>query len=710
MNSFINNTLSVPLGYLFLFCVNLLHSYGLAIVMFSLITKVCLLPLNVWVHKNSIRMIKIKPELNEINAQYINDKDRASELTLQLYKKEHYRPLAGLLPMLVRFPLVIGLVQVIYHPLQHMLHLDPELINGFMNVARTILQTEELGSAGQIKVLELLKNAQYLPLFEAVSVPGVDTAAAITAMRSLDFNFLGMSLSAVPTLFAPEISTCIPWLSGITAFTLSFCQNKVNVLQKEAPFIQRWGVAAFMTVFNLYIALLVPAGVGFYWILGTVLAIVSLFIMNAVIPPRKYIDYPALEKSKEHLATAKALHNASKPTAEDKRRAREDYKRFIKGTEPKQLVFYSESSGFYKYFRRLIESLLATGEVTIHYVTSDPRDQVFQKKDPRFLPYYIDNNRLITLFMMMDADMMIMTMPDLDTFHLKRSYVRKDIEYIYMYHGLVAGKATLRKDATAAYDTLFLSNALQRMDKEAMAKNTGAKLQNLVDFGYSVIDDMYEKVQEMKATQEKGDRPRILIAPSWQPDNILESCLGTVLAQLSDKGYDITIRPHPQYIRRFGPRLEQIKADVAPYLGEHCRFEMDFSSNATVYMADVLMTDWSGIAYEYALSTERPVLFIHTPQKVVHELSEEEITGIQMPDMRMLLGRDLQPDSLTETLAPTVADFLENADAYVQQVRAVRSQYLYNFGCSEKAGTEYILRRLKEFEAIRKEQEAELAV
>ena len=78
--------------------------------------------------------------------------------------------------------------------------------------------------------------------------------------------------------------------------------------------------------------------------------------------------------------------------------------------------------------------------------------------------------------------------------------------------------------------------------------------------------------------------------------------------------------------------------------------------------------------------------------------------------MRMLLGRDLQPDSLTETLAPTVADFLENADAYVQQVRTVRSQYLYNFGCSEKAGTEYILRRLKEFEDIRKKQEAELAV
>ncbi len=74
--------------------------------------------------------------------------------------------------------------------------------------------------------------------------------------------------------------------------------------------------------------------------------------------------------------------------------------------------------------------------VIIHYVTSDPKDQIFElaKERPRLRPYYIGENRSITLFMKLDVDIMVMTVPDLENFHHKRSYVRKDIEYIYMFH------------------------------------------------------------------------------------------------------------------------------------------------------------------------------------------------------------------------------------------------------------------------------------
>lgn len=708
MNSFINNTISIPLGYLFKFCVDIFKNFGLAILVYTILTKVILIPLNIWVHKNSIRMIKIKPELNEINAQYMSDPDKVSELTLQLYKRENYHPLAGIFPMLIQIPLVLGLVQVIYHPLQHLLHLDSGLIASFLEVAKNILGTEELGSGAQIRVIDLIKNAEYLPLFQAVSVSGADTASAIASIQELSFKFLGISLSATPKLFAPEVITIIPWLSGATAFLLSWAQNKINCLQKEASFFERWGMALFLTGFSLYVAAAVPTGVGFYWILGNVLAIVVLVFNNTVFPPSRYIDYDALEKSKEHLAIAKQLHKKSKPTKEDKARAKADYKRFTDDKEPKQIVFYSESSGFYKYYRRLIEALLDSGKVTIHYVTSDPKDAVFKMDNPRFKPYYIDNNRLITLFMLVDADIMVMTMPDLESFHLKRSYVRKDMEYIYMYHGLLSGRGTLRDHALDAYDTLFFSEKNQRENFIVYAKKAGLPERNFVNFGYSVIDDMSEKVKELRAAEAPHECPRILIAPSWQADNILESCLPVVLEQLSKKKFDITIRPHPQYIRRFAPRLEQIKSDCAKYLGEHCRFEMDFSSNETVYTADVLMTDWSGIAYEYALSTERPVLFIHTPKKVVGEESAKEAAATSGPDMRNLLGRDLMPATLSETLLPTVESFIADAGAYREEICSVRSEYLYNFGCSEKAGCEYILKRLEEFEKVRREQEAEL--
>ena len=78
--------------------------------------------------------------------------------------------------------------------------------------------------------------------------------------------------------------------------------------------------------------------------------------------------------------------------------------------------------------------------VVIHYVTNDPNDQIFAiaKETPQIHPYYISMKKAITLFMKMDADMVVMTTPDLDNYYLKRSYVRKDIEYVYVPHGMAS--------------------------------------------------------------------------------------------------------------------------------------------------------------------------------------------------------------------------------------------------------------------------------
>ena len=79
----------------------------------------------------------------------------------------------------------------------------------------------------------------------------------------------------------------------------------------------------------------------------------------------------------------------------------------------KKLMFYSEKNGFYKYYKDVIEYILAHSDIVIHYVTSDPNDDVFSRTDGRIVPYYVDDNRLIPLMMKADADMVVMTMPDL---------------------------------------------------------------------------------------------------------------------------------------------------------------------------------------------------------------------------------------------------------------------------------------------------------
>ena len=107
---------------------------------------------------------------------------------------------------------------------------------------------------------------------------------------------------------------------------------------------------------------------------------------------------------------------------ENAKREKADYKKFF-SIRNKHLVFYSERSGFYKYYKEIIEYILAKTTVAIHYVTNDPNDIVFElaKDNPRLKPYYIGVKKCITLMMRLEADVVVMTTPDLDNYYIKRT-------------------------------------------------------------------------------------------------------------------------------------------------------------------------------------------------------------------------------------------------------------------------------------------------
>ena len=170
------------------------------------------------------------------------------------------------------------------------------------------------------------------------------------------------------------------------------------------------------------------------------MAIIQMYILNAVIKPSKYVDYKRLEESRKQLNELQNVGNARKEKRprEYKEKEKKDYKRFFSVVN-KHLVFYSEGRGFYKYYAGIIQYLLKNTNITVHYVTSDPEDSVFdlEKENKHFRAYYIGENKLIPLMMKLEADVVVMTMPDLENFHIKRSYIKNDIEYIYVPHGKI---------------------------------------------------------------------------------------------------------------------------------------------------------------------------------------------------------------------------------------------------------------------------------
>ncbi|MDD6023379.1 MAG: membrane protein insertase YidC [Oscillospiraceae bacterium] len=697
--SLINTCIGIPLGWIMYLCYRLLKSYGLAILLFTLISKVILLPLSIVVQKNSIKMIRLQPEINRITIKHFGDKDTITDETMALYKREKYSPALGMVPMIIQIILVLGLINVIYNPMQHLMHVPVDVCNQLVTATASLLGVQELGSGAQLKVMEAMCSPANLDYYMGLNLPGVDMAALIEAAKVIDTQFLGINLAKVPPLLPISLLSMVPLLSCLSTYLLCWAQNRDNVLQKEQGFLGRWGVTIFTVAFSTYFTFLVPAGVGVYWIVSNVFAIGNLYLMNALYQPKKYIDYEALESSKTELSALKAKEDQRKKALEPyKKQEKEDYKRFLDNKEPKQLVFYSEGSGFYKYFAGMIDYVLKNSDVVIHYITSDPQDAVFQMNEPKLKPYYIGEMRLITLMMKLEADMVIMTMPDLETYHIKRSLVRKDIEYVYTDHGVSSDNMTLRTHALDHFDTLFCVGPHQMEEARAIEKLYDLKPRRLVQVGYGLLDEMTAAWEAKPKTE--NDKKTVLIAPSWQKDNIMDSCLDKLVEQILPLGVRLIIRPHPQYVRLYGDKMDAIINRYQEQLGDDFIIQTDFSSTDTVYSADLLITDWSNVGYEFALSTLKPVFYVNTPMKIMNpEYDKIDVVPFDIR-IRAQLGGEVELDNL-DTVGESVKNLLDHPDEYREIIRSVKEKEIYNLGHGAEAAGRYIVKRLETLKARR---------
>ncbi len=690
------NILSSALGYVMAWCYRLISNYGIAIILFTFISKIVLLPISIWVQKNSIKMVKMQPEINRIKTRFFGDKDSIADEQSKLFKQEKYNPLASLIPLAVQIILLLGLVAVIYHPLDYLLHLPADVIDAFNSLIVTLTGADPESSSIQLAVVENIKNGTYESQFLALQpqFSDIDIAGTLDSIKNLNMGFLGINLSWVPSEVG-GIDIIVPFAAGFSAWLLCVAQNASNVLQAEQSKLNKYGMMALSVGLSLYLGWFVPAGVALYWIASNLFAILQLYMLNWAINPKDYVDYEDLENSKNELMALQEIGGSStkkkiftkNPYA---RRERADYKRFFSVVN-KHLVFYSENNGFYKYYQGMIEYILKNTNIVIHYITSDPEDGIFElaEKNQHIKAYYIGEKKLITLMMKMDADIVVMTMPDLENYHIKRSYIRKDIEYIYIPHGMDSLNMTMRKGSMNHFDTVFCTGKHQKEEIEKTEEVYGLPKKKLVEWGYSLLDSMREDYQK---SQKKNDGMRsILIAPSWQKDNIVDSCLEELLDNLAGHGYKITVRPHPQHVRHMPERMEELKQKYS--VDRDIEIQTDFSSNSTVFEADMMITDWSGIAYEYAYTTCKPVLFINTPMKVMNpEYQKIEIEPINIW-MRDSIGATLNPDEMDKA-SVIVEKMFDDAAMYRSRIDNFVHEYVYNLGHSSEVGAQYIVNEI----------------
>ncbi len=688
----------VPFGYLMRGCWRLAGNYGLAILLFTLVTKIVLLPVSVWIQKNSIRMVQIQPDVNFLKAAHYGDADAIAEGQAKLFKEKKYRPALSLIPLVVQIVLLMGVVEIIYHPLGYLFGV-PEAVS---RALADFIGADPSSSSYQLRIVEAIREGTVTASSPVAGVSAETLSSVVERVGAFRLDFLGFRLSEIPTEVW-GIYTLVPVLAALSSFVLCHTQNLANVIQHEQGAWSKYGLMALSVGLSLYLGCFVPSGIALYWVASNLLSVAQMYLLNAAINPKKYVDYEALERSRRELAAIEALEAPPKKDADyrrNKQRERQDYKKFFKVVN-KHVVFYSEKSGFYKYFEDIIAELLRRSNLTVHYITNDPDDIIFSvaEREPRIRPYYIGLKKLIPLMMLAETDIMVMTTPDFDKFYLKRSRIKKDVEYIYIPHDMMSVHMGFREGALDAFNTIFCTGEHVVREVRATERVYGLPEKTLVPFGYPLADRL---VAAGKAAREahgaalrRNARRQILIAPSWQEDNLLDSCVDSLIEQLWGEDYRLIVRPHPEYVKRYGARMQALVEKYRDRIGDGLTFELDFSANDSIATSDLIITDWSGIAPEFCFATGRPALFINTKIKCLNpNWKNLGLTPVEI-SLREELGRSLDPCELGRT-AEVVRELIEETDRYRERIDQRFASFIFNHGHAGEAGAKYILQSLVE--------------
>lgn len=190
----------------------------------------------------------------------------------------------------------------------------------------------------------------------------------------------------------------------------------------------------------------------------------------------------------------------------------------------------------------------------------------------------------------------------------KESFFHKKMCLIHMPHSLISLHMAYPEDAFAEFDCLFAAGPHHVEEWSRISQLKSNKIKDVYAVGYGKLD-------LMKGKNFSLHEKKILIAPSWGKDNLLETSGKDLILRLIEDNYKVILRPHPMFFIEKKKVLESV-------ISEFPKLEIESSledKNETFYTASILITDYSGIAFEYVALHSRRVVFVNTEPKKFNE-------------------------------------------------------------------------------------------
>lgn len=266
--SAIFNIVSIPFGYVMRFIYDLVGNYGLAIILFTILCKIILLPMTIKQKKSTMALQALQPKLLAVQKKWSADRERMAAETQKVYDDAGVSPMGGCGTTLLTFPIMIGLYYVIVRPLTYLMHLTADQLTALstaLGVEASANVASELSLAGLIN-----QN------FAAAS-------AAVPEVIQMDYSFLGMNLTDTASFKVLSILWIIPLLSGLTSYLSTWLMMKKQqaALKDNPAMAQSNSMMTFMMpMMSVYFGFVLPAGVGIYWIMNNLLTTLQDQILN----------------------------------------------------------------------------------------------------------------------------------------------------------------------------------------------------------------------------------------------------------------------------------------------------------------------------------------------------------------------------------------------------------------------------------------------
>ncbi len=363
----------------------------------------------------------------------------------------------------------------------------------------------------------------------------------------------------------------------------------------------------------------------------------------------------------------------------------------------RNIVIYSESGQDWHHFKPIITDLTGRLGRQVCYVTSDPSDPGLGLENPAMKSFCLEEGSFRTIFFQVgEADTLVLTMMDLGNLELKKSLY--PVYYVYIFHGMGSTHMVDFEDSYDNYDSIFCAgrHQVQEIQKRESLQKLPAK--HLYEHGYHRLELLMDEASHKNSWLQPGEKPVVLIAPTWGDDSIINRCGAELVQILLDAEFHVIMRPHYHTLRLSPGLCEEIVA-------RHCdddNFEyMDqMGESDSLFRSHVLISDWSAMAIEYALGLEKPVLFIDLPRRIRNKKWRElEIEPIES-SIRERVGSILKPEALAQ--APEqISLLLRHPAAFRHQIVSLRERTIYNLGSSVTAAAEEIARLADQRAAMR---------